>query len=151
LDILTGHPEHAILFIATQVARASGLKDPKGAIGKFRHNVESEAYQLKTLVAQYATNDIPKEASGKALRTNTLLINEANVYRLLLRGRAPQSEPFRKWVTEIVLPSIRKTGKFDANEAQDKASIQFSGEFAQLPAEITEGRPHGEVGHRGST
>ena len=39
---------------------------------------------------------------------------------MLLRGHAPQSEPFRKWVTEVVLPSIRKTGKFDVNEAVDR-------------------------------
>lgn len=30
LDILVGHPEHDILFIATQVARAAGLKDAGG-------------------------------------------------------------------------------------------------------------------------
>lgn len=33
---------------------------------------------------------------------------------MLLRGNAPQSEPFRKWVTEEVLPTIRKMGFYDA-------------------------------------
>ncbi len=42
---------------------------------------------------------------------------------MLLRGHTPQSDPFHKWVTEVVLPSIRKTGKFDVNEAQDKESL----------------------------
>ncbi len=28
LDVLVGHPEHDLLFVATQVARAAGLKNP---------------------------------------------------------------------------------------------------------------------------
>lgn len=28
LDVLTGHPDHDLLFVATQVARAAGLKSP---------------------------------------------------------------------------------------------------------------------------
>lgn len=32
LDILLGHPEHDILFIATQVARAAGLKNPNNSV-----------------------------------------------------------------------------------------------------------------------
>jgi len=39
------------------------------------------------------------------------------VYQMLLRGHAPASEPFRKWVTEEVLPTIRKTGKYDAEKS----------------------------------
>ncbi|AZC58615.1 hypothetical protein C4K34_4464 [Pseudomonas chlororaphis subsp. piscium] len=36
---------------------------------------------------------------------------------MLLRGHAPASEPLRKWVTEEVLPTIRKTGKYDAEQS----------------------------------
>lgn len=32
LDVLVGHPEHELLFVATQVARAAGLKDPSNAV-----------------------------------------------------------------------------------------------------------------------
>ena len=39
------------------------------------------------------------------------LFPEGTVYQTLLRGHAPASKPFRKWVTEEVLPSIRKTAK----------------------------------------
>lgn len=47
------------------------------------------------------------------MRDTTWLIDEPNTYKVLLRGHSPQSEPFRKWVTEEVLPTIRKTGKYD--------------------------------------
>ena len=41
-------------------------------------------------------------------------MSESEIYRMLLQGNAPQSEPFRRWVTEEVLPTIRKTGSYDA-------------------------------------
>lgn len=55
---------------------------------------------------------------------------------MLLRGHAPASEPFRKWVTEEVLPSIRKTGAYNVNESTTVEGQQFAGEFAALHAEV---------------
>lgn len=139
LDILLGHPEHDILFIATQVARAAGLKNPKTAAGNFKHNSGKCTFSISLEEATKGYQipvPLPKDASGKTFQRHTTLFDEANVYRMLLRGHAPASEPFRKWVTEVVLPSIRKTGKFDINEAQDATSQQFAGEFAALHAEI---------------
>ncbi|WP_339730646.1 BRO family protein [uncultured Pseudomonas sp.] len=136
LDILTGHPEHDILFIATQVATASGLKDPKSATRDYRRSHNAGRYLKETLVGESPTN-LPTDPVGRNIKNNTVMFTEPETYQMLLRGHAPQSEPFRKWVTEVVLPSIRKTGKFDANEAQDEASIKFSGEFAQLHAVAT--------------
>lgn len=41
-------------------------------------------------------------------------INESGFYALLMRSYKPQAKPFRKWVTSEILPSIRKTGKYEA-------------------------------------
>lgn len=38
--------------------------------------------------------------------------SESGMYCLVLRSRKPQAKEFRKWVTSEVLPSIRKTGKY---------------------------------------
>lgn len=38
-------------------------------------------------------------------------INEPNLYRLIIKSRKPEAEPFEAWVFEEVLPQIRKTGK----------------------------------------
>ncbi|MGK4040879.1 BRO family protein [Heyndrickxia oleronia] len=43
-------------------------------------------------------------------------INEGNLYRLIVKSKLPEAEKFEKWVFEEVLPSIRKTGGFVANE-----------------------------------
>ncbi|PCI32375.1 MAG: BRO family protein [Alphaproteobacteria bacterium] len=37
-------------------------------------------------------------------------ISESGLYTLILRSNKPQAVPFQDWVTQEVLPSIRKTG-----------------------------------------
>ncbi|HAH9237016.1 TPA: hypothetical protein HIP71_004204 [Escherichia coli] len=45
-----------------------------------------------------------KDSKGRKLSPLAWLFDEPTVYKMLLRGHAPQSEPFRKWITEEVLP-----------------------------------------------
>jgi hypothetical protein len=42
------------------------------------------------------------------------VISESGLYRLILTSRKTQAEPFQDWVCQEVIPTIRKTGKFDA-------------------------------------
>lgn len=39
-------------------------------------------------------------------------VNEGNLYRAIFQSRKPEAERFTDWVTEEVLPSIRKTGGY---------------------------------------
>lgn len=41
------------------------------------------------------------------------IINESGLYSLILGSRKPEAKPFKKWVTSEVLPTIRKTGKYE--------------------------------------
>ncbi|WP_216644195.1 BRO-N domain-containing protein [Akkermansia muciniphila] len=43
-----------------------------------------------------------------------LIINESGLYSLILRSRKPEAKKFKKWVTEEVLPTIRKHGIYAA-------------------------------------
>lgn len=45
-------------------------------------------------------------------------INEPNLYRLIIKSRKPEAEPFESWVFEEVLPQIRKTGKYQLQPKQ---------------------------------
>ena len=47
---------------------------------------------------------------------NTAIINESGLYTVILRSDKPQAKPFRKWVTSVVLPSIRKTGSYSVQQ-----------------------------------
>ena len=40
------------------------------------------------------------------------VINESGLYTLIMRSNKPEARRFRKWVTSVVLPSIRKTGSY---------------------------------------
>ena len=42
------------------------------------------------------------------------VINESGLYTLIMRSNKPEAKKFRKWVTSEVLPSIRKTGSYNA-------------------------------------
>ncbi|WP_332262049.1 Bro-N domain-containing protein [Pseudomonas alkylphenolica] len=55
---------------------------------------------------------------------DTWVMSESDVYQMLLRGHSPRSEPFRKWVTEEVLPTIRKTGKYNAEDSSNPAVLR---------------------------
>lgn len=44
---------------------------------------------------------------------NTTIISEGNLYRLVLKSNKKESEVFESWVCDDVLPSIRKTGKYE--------------------------------------
>lgn len=141
LDVLIGHPEHDLLFVANQVAKAAGLKDPKGSVTQRKEAAKAlgnglQIQDLKSLVEDFSTLK-PSNATNNRWGSSWLF-NESAVYMMLMRGNAPASEPFRKWVTEEVLPTIRKTGTYNIHESETKEAQQFAGEFAQLHSAISE-------------
>lgn len=48
----------------------------------------------------------------------TTIINESGLYNVILRSDKPEAKPFRKWVTAVVLPSIRKNGGYIAGQEE---------------------------------
>lgn len=55
-----------------------------------------------------ATTHLPTESGIQEM----LVINEGNLYRVIFQSRKPEAERFTDWVTEEVLPSLRKTGQY---------------------------------------
>jgi prophage antirepressor-like protein len=45
-----------------------------------------------------------------------ITISESGLYALVFRSNLEEAKFFRKWVTSEVLPSIRKTGKYEVNQ-----------------------------------
>ena len=48
-------------------------------------------------------------------------INESNLYKVIFQSRKPDAEKFQDWVTEEILPSVRKHGAYMTNDALEKA------------------------------
>lgn len=66
----------------------------------------------------------PGEKGGTRITTpggpqTMATINEPGMYRLIFRSDKPEAARFQSWVFEEVLPSIRKTGKYEASSPLD--------------------------------
>ena len=55
---------------------------------------------------------------------NVNLINESGLYALVIRSNKPEAKAFRKWVTSVVLPSIRKTGSYSIQKKPPQTYIE---------------------------
>lgn len=66
-------------------------------------------------------NTIPvrsESSNGVVQNRNMIFINEPNLYKVIFKSRKKEAEAFVDWVTGEVLPTIRKTGRY---ELTDKA------------------------------
>ena len=65
-------------------------------------------------------------------------INEDGLYDVILDSRKPSARKFRKWVTSEVLPSIRRTGRYDVREATiEKADLSEEAKIQLMILEQT--------------
>lgn len=83
-----------VLFCATDVARALGYSRPNDAISSHCR----------------ATVKRSSPISGKMQEIN--FIPESDLYRLIFSSKLTNAEKFTDWVTDEVLPSIRKHGLY---------------------------------------
>jgi len=66
---------------------------------------------------------------------NKAIISESGLYSLILRSRKPEAKAFKKWITSEVLPTIRKTGAYAADEASRLKALND-------PSSLREARPN---------
>lgn len=123
LDVLVGHPEHELIFLGYQVAAAAGLKNPAQSLKQWRGTKEGQGSSFLTLKALIhetcikAPEYVTSRGLTRAYRGTMAMLTESEAYTMLLRSNAPNSEPFHRWVTEEVLPTIRKTGSYNAEDS----------------------------------
>ena len=66
--------------------------------------------QDKTLPLLSPYNE--RDKTSLSLHPYTVLINESGLYSLILRSRKPEAKQFKRWITNEVLPSLRKDGSY---------------------------------------
>ena len=104
--VINGEP----WFVGKDVASVLGYKSPSVAICE---NVDSE--DKTTFVIS---------ESGSKYKSKTTFINESGLYPLILSSKLPQAKEFKRWVTNEVLPQIRKTGGYiPLNDCEDTGEI----------------------------
>jgi prophage antirepressor-like protein len=96
--------DETVWFVARDIAAVLDYANPSRSIQDHCKNAKS----LKDIA--YTVSVEANEING--LPTNTLMIQEPDVFRLIVKSTKPESERFERFVFEEVLPSIRKTGSY---------------------------------------
>jgi prophage antirepressor len=88
-------------FVGKDAAKILGYAKPRNAI------------------AAHVDNEDKKDAliQGDLGGTQKMtVINESGIYSLIMSSKLPKAKEFKRWVTAEILPTIRKTGGYVANE-----------------------------------
>lgn len=64
---------------------------------------------------------VVKRPDGSSIEANFL--TEPQLYFVMMRSRAEKARAFRQWVVNKVLPSIRKTGKYEVKKEEDSIEL----------------------------
>ena len=98
--VINGEPH----FVGKQVCDILGYSNSRDAL--FLHVDEEDKRIIQK--SEITTLEIPNRG--------LTLINESGLYSLILSSKLPKAKEFKRWVTSEVLPSIRKTGKYEEPE-----------------------------------
>ncbi|QOJ82440.1 phage antirepressor [Bacillus subtilis] len=72
----------------------------------------------KVAVSRLDEDEVSKVYLTDSLGRNqkTTVVNEAGLYSLILTSNKPEAKQFKRWITHEVIPAIRKTGGYVAND-----------------------------------
>src|SRR5699024_1993174 len=87
-------------FVGKDVAKTLGYKDTVNAIKSHVDDEDKRGWQITT-------------PSGNQ---NMTVVTESGVYALIFGSKLPSAKKFKRWVTNDVLPDIRKHGAYLSND-----------------------------------
>ncbi|WP_441305457.1 phage antirepressor [Clostridioides difficile] len=102
-----------IYFVGKDVAEKLGYSNISDAL--IKHVDEDDKKQI-------AFNDLKELGFIDVGTKGTPIINESGLYSLILRSKLPNAKGFKRWVTNDILPSIRKTGTYNMVNSQSNDS-----------------------------
>ncbi len=97
-EIRTFKENNKVLFCGSDITKALGYGNASAALNRHCKGITKR--------------DTLTNGGIQAL----LFITEGDVYRLIAHSRLPSAERFESWIFDEVLPTIRKTGGYVANE-----------------------------------
>ena len=93
-EVRTIEENGAVMFCGSDVAKALGYSNPRDAISRHCRGV--------------VKRDTPTESGMQEMS----FIPESDLYRLVFGSKLPMAERFTDWVTEEILPAIRRHGSY---------------------------------------
>lgn len=113
-------------FVGKDVATVLGYTDTVNAI---KRHVDSEDKAGCQIATQFGVKE-------------TTILNESGLYSLILSSKLPNAKKFKRWVTNEVLPSIRKHGAYMTEQTLERikalevkemnARVRMSNQFLKL-------------------
>lgn len=113
-------------FVGKDVATVLGYTDTVNAI---KRHVDSEDKAGCQIATQFGVKE-------------TTILNESGLYSLILSSKLPNAKKFKRWVTNEVLPSIRKHGAYMTGQTPERikalevkemnARVRMSNQFLKL-------------------
>lgn len=105
-------------FIASDVCKALELSNPSKSVASLDDD-EKRIFK--------GDSNLKLGSAGNGAQS-MIIINESGLYTLILRCRDAVKQGtlpwrFRKWVTNEVLPSIRKTGRYQIEEKRQQIPV----------------------------
>lgn len=92
-------------FVGKDVAAVLGYAKPENAIARHVDDEDKSTTPFQ----------------GTAYETRATIINESGLYSLILSSKLPNAKKFKRWVTNEVLPSIRKHGAYMTDQTLEQA------------------------------
>ena len=89
-------------FVAADVCAALSIANPSDAVRRLDQD-------------DLGSTEVVDSAGRR--NPNTRIVNESGLYDLVLDSRKPEAKRFRRWVTGVVLPEIRRTGSYSTAPA----------------------------------
>ena len=110
-------------FNANDTAKALGYSYPKDAINA---NVDkSDKIKLENINIDIMPEKHP----------HSIYLSESGLYSLMLLSRLPKAKKFKLWVTQNVLPSIRKFGYYKLKQKYEKEAENIFKKINELEKE----------------
>ena len=91
-----------VLFNAKCVGEILGIVDVNSVVRNFN---DKQILKLKN-------SDVQDTQFRKLNNAGENFLTESGVYKLIMRSNKPEAEQFQDWVTDDLLPTIRKTGGY---------------------------------------
>lgn len=92
-------------FVAKDIAKVLGYTNASKAIAD---HVDAEDKGVTKCYTLGGTQDLT-------------ILNESGLYSLVLSSKLPNAKKFKRWVTSVVLPSIRKHGAYMTDQTLEQA------------------------------
>ena len=124
-------------FVAKDVCKCLELKDDAGTICRELDEQDKVTLSREEFMGRDSNRGIICSVDARV--QSLVFVSESGMYDLVMMSRKPEAKAFKRWVTHDVIPSIRKTGKYEAHptvpsymlESEEERAIAWAEEHRQ--------------------